>query len=210
MALPGKRIGFRKAPALTGPLMKILESITETTVAFEVEKMCQDPDFAVAFTARVPDPAEQRRYLTETSKYLIQGPKAADHRYVLVFRRTLPSETPKAEEHWTAEYIQARNGLRREIPEGPHRWYSVILCSSLDDIMSDGGLHPEQNEATTDGEVKVISPAYDVSRCVCIIKPEREQQALAEYLETAGAITLDELRGRIARKWGKTTGESEI
>ncbi|MEI6119034.1 MAG: hypothetical protein WCP92_07675 [bacterium] len=96
----------------------------------------RDEDFIMAFMQSVPDREEQKKYITNSSKYVLR--ESYDPNYVLFFRRTLPSQQPKPEERWTNEYLQVRNLLKREIPHGPHRLYSIILCDSLQHLLING------------------------------------------------------------------------
>lgn len=159
-------------------------------LSFNAEKICKDEDFVSAFSLAVPDVEMQKKFILNTSNY--EMGKDYDPKYVLLFRRTLPSDTPKYEERWAKEYVQVRNGLRKEIPDGPHRLHSIILCDSLQHLLSNGEKGGETNPFT-DGEIVVNFPSYDQNTCVCKFKPRGEKQKLDEYLKTENAITQGEI-----------------
>jgi len=172
-------------------LQKLLQEIKEEVpkIGFTVEKLCNDKDFTDSFTEAVTEPAELKKYLINTSKYELNN-KDYDPDYVLFFRRSLPGEKPKPEERWTNEYIQVKNGLRREIPEGPHRYYTIILFDSLGKILINGEKKGETNPVT-DGEVVVNLPEYDQNSCICKFKTDYDKKSLENYLKQDGALTLD-------------------
>jgi hypothetical protein len=156
----------------------------------DVKILCKDNDFAESFIDAVPDEEEQKKYLINSSKYASRN--QYDPNYVLFFRRTLPSGNPKPEERWTNEFIQARNGLRREIPEGPHRLHTIILCDTLSHILINGEKEGNTNPFT-DGELAVNFQAYDQSRSLCKFKPAQEKEKLDEYLKKDGAMTAQQI-----------------
>ena len=172
------------------PLANFIKEIGEGNLSFNVEKLCKDSDFSEAFTQAITDKEEQIKFLMNTSRYNNRQDDY-DPKYVLLFRRTLPSEESKPEERWTDEYMQVLNGLRREIPEGPHRFHSIILCDSLEHLLSTGEKQGETN-SFTDGEIVVDFDKYDQDSCVCKFKPHREKEALEEYLQTEGALSQEE------------------
>ena len=156
----------------------------------------KDEDFVTAFTQKVPDREEQKKYIINSAKYGWR--EACDMNYVLFFRRTLPSHQTKPEERWTNEYLDVRNGLKIEIPHGPHRLYSIILCDSLQHLLINGEKKGETN-AFTDGEIVVNLPDYDQDTCICKFKPVIEQKALDEYLKTEDAISLETMLEKIKK-----------
>ena len=162
-----------------------------------VQMFCKDEGFVKAFIQSVPNEEEQKKYLINSSKY-VTNDSNYDPNYVLFFRRTLPSNSPKHEERRTNIYIQVRNGLRREIPEGPHRLHSVILCDSLKHLLMNGEKTWEMR-AFTDGEIVVKFPDYDQNTCICKFKPLEEQEALEEYLKIEGAIALENILQKIKK-----------
>lgn len=172
------------------PLSSLQKEMSGEHLSFIVEKLCGDPDFSAAFVRAVPDRDEQKKYLLHTSRYEF-GAGDCDPRYVLFFRRTLPSDSPKHEERWTNEYMRVLNGLRREIPEGPHRLHSVILCDSLAHLEANG--RKPEDDAFTDGEIIVNFPEYQHEHAICSFKPAREIAALEEYLRTEGAISTQDI-----------------
>lgn len=195
----GGEIGFRQSD---NPQVKIAtqqwkEALHRDTWGFPPMK---DPDFVENFISRITTPEEQLKYVLNTSKFLSrQGANdvSYDPEYVLVFRRSLPSNDPKSERHWTTEYITARRGLTREIPHGPHRLYSIILCSTLADVLKDGGPSSEPNSATSDGEIKVDTPFYDQKRCIISFRPKDQEEELKKYQKTDGAMSLESVLKQI-------------
>ncbi|PKL36734.1 hypothetical protein CVV38_02425 [Candidatus Peregrinibacteria bacterium HGW-Peregrinibacteria-1] len=163
-------------------------------LSFNAEKICKDEDFVSSFSLAVPDIEEQKKYLINTSRY--DSGQECDPNYVLFFRRTLPSNTPKHEERWTNQIFTVLNGLRREIPFGPHRYHSIILCDSLAHLISNGEKNGETN-AFTDGEIVVNFPNYDQNTCICKFKPDYEKKLLEEYLKTENALTQEEILSRV-------------
>ena len=92
--------------------------------------------------------------------------------------------------------MQVLNGLKREIPEGPHRWHSIIICDSLEHISINGEKQGD-TRAFTDGELVVNFTEYNQEGCICKFKPQREKDALKNYLETEGALDLRETTKRV-------------
>jgi hypothetical protein len=177
------------------------ELFTGVEAGDEMVRFFADPDLRSAFSSAVMDPVERGRYAEETSAFLSGKEGEADPKYVLFYRRTLPSDPgePKPEAHWTSDYITARNGLRLEIPH-LHRLHTVILCASLAELLKDGG-YDEANSAQSDGEIKIISPGFDQSRCICIIKPQKEQQELSAHLDSnKDALDLAAIRALLKEK----------
>jgi hypothetical protein len=162
--------------------------IHELDLDWSTSKLCQDKDFAKAFVKTFPNKEEQKKYLLNTKKY--SENKDFDPSYVLFFRRTLPSKNPSYEEHWTNEYVQARNGLKVEIPEGPHRFHSILLCDSLKHLLSYGG---EKESGFTDGELAVNFPQYDQEKSLFKFKLQQDQEALNNYLKKEGALTQEQI-----------------
>lgn len=190
--LPGfpRLVGGLRSEKIETPLSGLLKEMTGERLSLIVERFCGDPDFSAAFALAVPDKEEQKKYLLNTSRFDL-GTGGFDRRYVLFFRRTLPSDGPKHEERWTNEYNQVLNGLKREIPHGPHRLHSVILCDSLAHLETNG--RKPEDDAFTDGEIIVNFPEYHHEHAICSFKPAREIAALEEYLRTEGAISAQEM-----------------
>lgn len=155
-----------------------------------VEKICKNQDFVMAFLQAVPDKEEQKKYLIHTSRYNELGNDYDPH-YVLMFRRTLPSNFPKPEECWTDQYFTVLTWLKREIPHGPHRLHSIILCDTLEHILyyweKKGGI------PITDWEIVVNFPDYNQCNCLCMFKPSYEQEELEAYLKTEWAMNEQEI-----------------
>jgi hypothetical protein len=110
----------------------------------------------------------------------------------LFFRRTLPSNLPKPEERWTNTYNVVRMWLRREIPHGPHRLHSIILCDTLEHITINWEKKWNTN-AFSDWEIVVNLPNYDQSTCILKFKPQQEKLDLEKYLETDNAINQEQI-----------------
>ncbi len=166
----------------------------ENIISGDIELACKEPEFAKAFIEAVPDEEEQRKYLFNSSLHGL-GRKGYDEKYVLYFRRTLPSKEPKPENRWTDNFVQVRNGLKKEIPEGPHRFYSVILCDSLEHLSQNG--KDTEIDANTDGEIVVHRDEYNQNECVCSFKPQHEQEALAKYQKKEDAMGLGEVLKKV-------------
>jgi len=156
-----------------------------------VPSLFKDEDFVLAFIQKIPDREEQKKYIINSSKYA--SGEVYDASYVLFFRRTLPSQQPKHEERRTNEYLQVRNWLKIEIPKGPHRLHSIILCDSLQHLLSNGKKEGD-TRPFTDGEIVVNFPDYNQDLCICKFKPWVEQQELAEYVKTTDAVSLESIR----------------
>lgn len=88
--------------------------------------------------------------------------------------------------------MRVLRGLRQEIPVGPHRFHSIILCDTLEHLTTNG-LKEDQSDTYTDGEIKVHFSEYDHNHCLCKFKPANEEGALAEYLKTEGALTAEDV-----------------
>jgi len=92
---------------------------------------------------------------------------------VLVFRVTQPSDIPKPEYYWTTDLFETKRGLQREIrPE--HRQTSVILVSSLDAILKNGGLIQDVNDDNGMSFRQIGIKGFDQKNCVAIIKNNNE------------------------------------
>lgn len=168
------------------PLTKVFHDIGERN--FLLERLCGDADFSEAFVRAVPDPEEQKKFLIHSARFDKTGRSDCDLRYVLFFRRTLPSKTPKHEERWTNNYLGVLTGLKREIPHGPHRAHSIILCDSFAHLLTHGE-RTEDAEAFTDNEIVVNFPEYDQEDCLLKFKPSIEKKGLHDYLQTEGALS---------------------
>ncbi|MDO8528426.1 MAG: hypothetical protein Q7S06_00870 [Nanoarchaeota archaeon] len=179
--------------------------IKELNLSVSASQLCRDKDFVNAFVQAIPNKKEQEKYLINTSRY--EDGEDFDSRYVLFFRRTLPSRTPTYEEHWTNVYMQARKGLTVEIPEGPQRLHTIIVCDSLDRLQP--YQKKEEVRAFTDGEIVVNLPKYDQSKSLLRFKPENEKEELSEYLKKKGALTPQQLRDQIERNKSKQRGDSQ-
>ncbi len=70
--------------------------------------------------------------------------KGIDPNYVLYFRATRPSVTPKPEYYWTSDFREVNYGLQQE---GSNRQAdSIVLVSTLSQIAENGGLMIDVND----------------------------------------------------------------
>lgn len=92
-----------------------------------------------------------------------------DPRYVLFFRRTQPSESPKPEYYWTSDFGEVQRGLSQEI-RGKDRDTSVILCSTLEDIASDAGVMRDINDDNGIAVRTLYTGEYDQQRALSVIR----------------------------------------
>lgn len=127
------------------------------------------------------------KYIDNTSKYLMR--KECDHRFVLCFRRALPSDYPKNENFWTTDYRIASCCLRYEI-SGPLRLHSVIHVTTLGKL-EEHGIVNTTTGAVTDGEI-AIDPNKNFDGILFRYKLSDEYDELEEYLNNGG-ITRQEL-----------------
>ncbi|MDD2656065.1 MAG: hypothetical protein PHQ18_00630 [Patescibacteria group bacterium] len=197
--IPGFK-GLIDQPKIT-ILTEVMREIPDNKLGFDVKKFCGDPDFVEPFIQAVPDREKQKKYLINSSKYENEE-QDFDPNYVLFFRRTLPSKTPKPEERWTYLYTTVRHGLRREIPEGPHRLHSIILCESLGKLLIYGE-KTEDSNPFTDGERVFECRKYDQEESLCKFKPTREKKELAEYLKKEGALSEEETLAKVTEHKSK-------
>jgi hypothetical protein len=153
----------------------------------------RDPDFIAAFIQAVPDMHEQILFVINTDRYLF-SPREADPKYVLLFRRTLPSSHEKPEEHWSSEYSTARMGLRREIA-GAQRLHSVLLCDTIAHLQEiTGGFSENPNDAQSDGEIKFKATPIDQKSLRLVFRPADQEKELQQYLQQPDALSLDQVQ----------------
>ena len=200
---PGGRIGFGELPPVLDAESKRLKALVTTELGEQggLLRFLDAADFMRAFVDSVPSPQRRERYALETAKFALGKP--ADQDQVLVFRRTAPAlpNQPKPERDWTTDYIQAANGLRQEIPSGPARWYSQILCSTLGEVSRDG-LAPASG-AATDGELKTLASTYAQDRALFAFRTASDEAQLTNYLRSPDALTLAQILDRLTAE--KTT-----
>jgi hypothetical protein len=191
---PGGRIGFGEPSNDLKPFIIHWQELLDGDVwGFSCMR---DPDFVRAFIDKIPDPQEQDNFVINTAKYLSHESSDYDPSHVLLFRRSLPSDIPKPEAHWTGDYISARNGLHREIP-GEHRLYTIILCSTLETLSQAG--FAEANAASTDEEVKIKPEPFDQQKCLLSFRPTDQQKQLDTYMTMGPAVTLRQLLDELKR-----------
>lgn len=162
-----------------------------------VLQMSKDPEFYREFVIKVPDLVEQEKFLLNTAAFITES--SFDPAFVLLFRRTLPSAAPKPETHWSSNFVTVRNGLKTEIPEGPHRLHSVILCATLRELLQAGRIRPEiESRGISDGEVRFTMQNFLQTHALVIFKPACETEALSEYLKQPGAKQLSQILAEVA------------
>lgn len=186
MGLPN----FVKALHEANNIKSLARKLGVENPSLNVEKMTKNKDFLDAFVKAVPAVEQQKKYFIQTSAF--DHGKEYDPEYVLYFRRTLSSDVKKHEERWTNDFNTVLNGLRHEIPKGPHRYHSVILCDTLAHITIHG-IKSGENAPFTDGEIVVQFPEYDQKMCLCSFKPEHEKKELDAYLQSETSLTKEQI-----------------
>jgi hypothetical protein len=93
--LPGGRIGFAKYDSAS-PLSPTIEHWRNLLGGNDWGFPClRDSEFVEQFIQKVPSPEEQDKYVVNTSSYLALADRTKyDPKYVLAFRRSLPSDNP--------------------------------------------------------------------------------------------------------------------
>lgn len=159
----------------------------------------KDPDFVEDFISHIPDTGEQDKFVINTSSYRAGLTKDQfDPNYVLVFRRTLPSDQPKPEQHWTTDYITAVRGLTQEIP-GAHRLYSIVLSTNLAELQRIGIAKEPQARGESDGEIKIEPTPFDQSKCLTRFRPKGQQKQLEAYQAAENSQSLEELIAQLSQ-----------
>lgn len=154
----------------------------------------RDAEFLDEFLIQIPE-EEQFNYVENTVNYLYG--EEYNPEYVLVFRRTVPSITPKPETFWSTEYRTPRFGLKKEIPlNSPQRLHSVIMISRLSALKEHGEII--SNSATSDGEIS-IDYSKNFDNFLFMYKPFDEIYELKNYLNNGGK-TLDEVIDELSKK----------
>lgn len=113
---------------------------------------------------------EERGQRVDTEELRNMG---IDPAYVMYFRVTQPSDTPKPEYYWTSDLTEVKQGLTQEITEDA-RSKSVILCSTLDDIASDAGVMTDVNDDSGIAVRTLYTGDYDQQRALAVIKQESQ------------------------------------
>lgn len=196
LGIPGGQIGFPDMPSQFDPI------ITRWRLLLNGNDWgfpcLRDPDFVENFTRSVNSSDEQDKYVLNTSAYLSGLDKSKyDSHYVLVFRRSLPTDKPKPEQHWTTDYITAVRGLGQEV-QGVHRLHSMILCSTLEELNRIGLDENQDVKAVSDGEIKIKPIPFDQNNCVTKFRPKNQQEELDTYMKTKDAITLETLLNQLS------------
>ena len=145
----------------------------------------EDSDFLEQFLKYVPKD-KQLEFVRNTSMSDIQN---ANPKFVLVFRRTIPSETPKPEVFWTTEFGVVRNGLRYESPKmSAKRVYSTIFVTTIDNLLQHKASKEDERETemlygdgSSDGEIRISSNPFNQKECLFSFKPKHELEDLVEY-----------------------------
>ena len=154
----------------------------------------RDSEFLDEFLLEIPE-EEQFKYVENTVNYLYGEEYTPE--YVLVFRRAVPSTTPKPETFWSTEYRVPRFGLKKEIPlNSPQRLHSVIMISTLSALKKHGEIL--SNGATSDGEIS-IDYNKNFNDFLFMYKPFDEIYELKNYLNQGGK-TLDEVLEELSKK----------
>lgn len=89
---------------------------------------------------RVHAPTEGQRVNLNVLREL-----GCDPEFVLAFRVTEQSDTPKPEPFWTTDYFETQRGLHQEIPE-EQRAKAVTLMSDLATLAGEAGLVRDIND----------------------------------------------------------------
>jgi len=198
LKLPGGQLSYRDLPSQVNPIvMRWRLLLGGDDWGFPC---LRDPDFVENFSHKITEPSEQDRYVLNTSAYLsgLDKPKYDPH-YVLTFRRSLPSDKPKPEQHWTTDYTTAIRGLRQEV-WGTHRLHSVILCSTLEELNRVGLDNNQEVKAVSDGEIKIKATPFDQNTCIAKYRPREQQNKLNAYMKTKNAVTLEVLLSQLAEE----------
>lgn len=197
LPMPGGRIGFREFdnPQASEAVNRWTDALKGDTFGFP---SMRDPDFVEGFIAKIDNPEEQLKYVLNTRDFLSGKDNSFDPKYVLMFRRTLPASEPKPEHHWTSNYTAVRTGLKEEIV-GAHRLHTVILCTTLEDVLSDSGISKKPNYAETDGEIKVDTPSYDQKRALFNFRPKEQEADLQKYMQVQDALSLEQVTAEIKK-----------
>lgn len=145
-----------------------------------------DVEFLRNFIKIIPL-SDQFLYVENTCNYILD--KECNHKYVIVTRRSIYSETPKPEVFWSTEHRIVLNGLKNEMPEkSPVRLHSSIMVSTLGRLEKHGLSFT--NAGSSDGEI-VIDPYKCFYDFLFIYKPEREIKLLNEYLNSGGITQME-------------------
>lgn len=150
----------------------------------------RDDTFILNLMNNVPE-EDLEKYLINTLKYSLS--QECDHKYVLCFRRAIPSEYPKTENFWSTDYSEVLSGLSAEISV-EQRQHSVINVTTLDKLEEHGIVQTDRG--VSDGEVS-IDPNKDFDGIMFRFKPTLEYLALERFLNNGG-VTRTEMLERLA------------
>lgn len=137
------KISDKKLVELVKYFMKLNEESKYSLMSFMKE------DFIVNLINNV-EIEDVSKYLINTMKYQLK--KEYDSKYVLCFRRAVPSEYPKTENFWSTEFGEVHNGLTPEIV-GAERLHSVINVTTLDKLEEHGVV--VTGRGVSDGEIAI-------------------------------------------------------
>ncbi len=163
--------------------------LNENELSFGVIYFLKDRDFVDNFILNIPNLDEQKKFIINSSNYEL-GYKY-NSKYVLFFRRTLPSDIVKPEEYWTNEYKVVKRWLKLEI-SWVYRIHSIILCDSLKNILSKWG-KKEKIWGYSDWELYIDFPDYDQKNSLFLFKPFDEQLLLEDFRKSNNYISSEQL-----------------
>ena len=150
----------------------------ETALSFTIFR---DADFVSKFLEIIPKDIQYNYVVNTYNKYMNYP---YDEDYVLVSRRSIPSDEAKPEAFWTTEHNEALNGLKEELPIGsPARMHTYIMVTTLGKLKKHG-LSDTYNGGS-DGEI-VINPTKPFNDFLFTYKPQREKGELDYYLYAGG------------------------
>ncbi len=95
--------------------------------------------------------------------------KGIDTTKVAMFRLTQPSETPKPEYYWTANYFESKRGLQQEV-SSEKRKSAVILVSDLKTINENGGTIMDINDSGSLDVRQIGSAGFVQSRALAVLR----------------------------------------
>ena len=140
-----------------------------------------DIEWIGEFTEKVPNMDDQLRYVIETNKFI--SSEVFDPNYTLVSRRTLPKTSPLPEPYWIPFVNTVLYFYDTEI-RGPHRLWSVILCTTYTNLSRDGSIKPDQRSRLH--AIEVTHRSYNQRRALFRFRPQKQQQELDRYLQNGG------------------------
>ena len=88
-----------------------------------------------------------------------------DPKFVLFYRLTQPSDTPKPELYWTSDFSEVCSGLTDEV-SGEAREQAIILVSDLETINKNGGLIQDINDDAGLAVRQISMRPFDQAQCL--------------------------------------------